>query len=517
VVLGLILFLGGALRTVGLDWGLPGMWHPSSYHPDEFRIAQPVANMLEHGVLKDGSRSYGSLFHYLIFAVAKIPWLRATLDPVELIDLARGLCAAFGTATIALAFALVRPLGGPGPALVAALCCAALPGHVLHSHYATVDVPATFFAFLSLAFLGVQRGDGRASTKAIAAAAIAAGLAAATKYPFGIVLLSALARAGLRPWPRALLAVALGPLTFAVVSPLAWMDFAGFWQTAFRELVTHQQEGHGVLFEGTSPWFHLSVNLPYLMGPMAIPLVAFGALAMARRGSALDRALFAYAIPCALILAFAKVRFQRYLFPAMPWLIAALVAPLSWRGHPTIRVVTRWWMGAAVLWMLAIDALLVAALAGQDPRDAASAWFAKHVERGASVGLVRAPGSEGPSLMLEEPPRVVINSSHARQGFLQRNERGELPYRFILCSNWRLRTLREEQPEYFVLSEFHWREHSRLESEQAGRFLDSLADDYALEAEFSSFPRSHRRIFLQTFAPHDWLYPFPTISVYRRR
>ena len=133
------------------------------------------------------------------------------------------------------------------------------------------------------------------------------------------------------------------------------------------------------------------------------------------------------------------------------------------------------------------------------------------------MGLIRAPTFEGPSMVRDKPPSEIVTPAAARQRFLQRNEQGGLPYRFVLCSNWRLRTLRDEQPELFVLSEFHWRERARTNHDQAEHFLRALAEDYDLIAEFSNFPPEHRLIFLQTFAPHDWLYPFPVISVYRRR
>jgi 4-amino-4-deoxy-L-arabinose transferase-like glycosyltransferase len=63
---------------------------------------------------------------------------------------ARFVCALLGAATIPIVYLTAREIGSTRMAIVAATLMALLPGHVQHSHFATVDVPATFFVALSL-------------------------------------------------------------------------------------------------------------------------------------------------------------------------------------------------------------------------------------------------------------------------------------------------------------------------------------------------------------------------------
>ena len=92
---------------------------------------------------------------------------------------------------------------------------------------------------------------------------------------------------------------------------------------------------------------------------------------------------------------------------------------------------------------------------------------------------------------------------------------------------------------FFVLRASDWREEQRLQGcadeirfpekyrvferylkqrlEDYPLFMRVLNRKYELAVEFESFPEALRRLFAPCLAPHDWLYPFPTMRMYRRR
>lgn len=521
-LLGAALVLGLGLRLVGLGWGLPNEWHVASYHPDEFRVAGPVLEMLREGKLSAGSHAYGSFFHYLTLGAARVgSWVRP-VGADDVLFLARLISALLGTATVYAVHLLGAWAFGARAGLWAAFLMAALPGHVLHAHFASVDVPATCLLAGSLALAARYGRDAR--RRWLVLGAVAAGCAAATKYPAGIALLAVLAIALLVPparpgrrWARALAAASVALATFVAVSPYVVLEPADFWREMTEELIEHQRAGHGSLFEGTGPgpWYQLTVNLPYLLGPLLVPISLVGVVAMAVRRRPIELALLAQFLPFALVVATSEVRFLRYTFPCIPVLVVG-AASLVERARVR-RTASEVALGLALAWMLVLDARMLVALTGNDPRDAATAWFVEHVPEGATVGIVRVPGSEGPTLMRVPPTDRVLSPSAAGRRFSAQIDEPSARHRFVLCKNWNLRTFRETRPEWVVLSEFQWRERQRLGLQRVLAFLDDLERDYELAAELDPFPGSARWLYLQPFAPHDWLYPFPTVRIHRRR
>src|SRR5439155_15339527 len=90
---------------------------------------------------------------------------------------------------------LARRAFGRAAGLLAGLALALAPLHVQHSHFMTVDVPATLW--VAVALWCALRALETPTRGWFAAAGVAAGLAAGTKYNAGLVLLSVLAANGL--------------------------------------------------------------------------------------------------------------------------------------------------------------------------------------------------------------------------------------------------------------------------------------------------------------------------------
>ncbi|HHI79352.1 MAG TPA: phospholipid carrier-dependent glycosyltransferase [Planctomycetes bacterium] len=549
----LICLLGLLLRLLGIDWGLPDpALHWSSYHPDEFQLVEPAFSISKGLDLNPHNFIYGNLLQNLDALLLKLAsWAGLTPLPQgmgTLYLLPRLLTALFGTLSVALLYPLGRELGHPWIGLLAAALLAAAPGHVLHSSYATVDVPATFFALLcllqALRALGPSMGTGLSggtghsdppsSLRPALLGGLAAGLAASAKYPAGMVLL--LLWLGLflgkRPFRAYLFSGLAALLAFALTSPYVFLAWGEFWK-AFQGVAANSRTGMVFLFAGMGDgWtYQALVSLPYILG---IPTLLAAVLAFALAPRCFGKKallLFAYLGIFFLYTGLSKNLFLRYALPLAPvlCLFAACLPRLAPR-RPRIQV---WLSLFLVLVELGLSLGVMGAKAGKDPRDQALAWLRAEVPAGTSMGVPDWPGP------LEVPLALVNGGEGAREMILAEQKSGRARYPLVICADWDLDKLRRERPTYFVISEFSWRDVRRLRGETAtlvfakgqdklremvvdwtrrgNLFLDALEEDYRLVRRFDSFPPRWRSLFGWSFAPHDWLYPFPQVRVFKRR
>ncbi len=195
------------VRIVGINWGLPSPSRWSPYHPDEWQTFTSVAQLdFFNGDFNPNFFNYPSLYLYLAYIAhtlaAGLGWTQPISNanavwalPHDIILCARVVSAILGALTVPLVFLAAREIASLRVASLAAILMAFAPGHVQHSHFATVDVPATFFVALSL-WLATRAlrlrpaheyscGGAREYKRPRAWllwSAFAAGLAAATKY-----------------------------------------------------------------------------------------------------------------------------------------------------------------------------------------------------------------------------------------------------------------------------------------------------------------------------------------------
>jgi 4-amino-4-deoxy-L-arabinose transferase-like glycosyltransferase len=152
--------------------------------------------MMKSGDFNPHFFDYPTLFFYLQLPVAIARFVFGaiggswhSLDQVSAAHFylwARALTAAIGTGTVFLLFQIGLRWGARH-ALLGAGLLAVLPMHVRESHFVLTDVPATFFATLTM-LLSLIANE-KATAKAFMWAGVAAGLTAATKYNAGVVLI----------------------------------------------------------------------------------------------------------------------------------------------------------------------------------------------------------------------------------------------------------------------------------------------------------------------------------------
>lgn len=278
ILLAVLLGLALALRLWGIGFGLPNL-----YHPDEDAVIMPAINIIKTGALEPTRMEYGTLHIYVLAAVSAAVFLlssrsghivetsqlsifeRGSYPAVfahpEYILAGRVISAFMGTGTVLLVYMLARRLGNNRQALLAAAIAAFLPRLVTHAHFATTDMPVTFWVTLGLYLLVRAYDNWREDDLwAYAGAGLICGLATSAKYN-GIILLGPLL---LVPLLRARtldellrVRVIVGPLSmlvgFLAGTPYAllnipeflrWFGYSLSLYNAPRELATPSWQWH---------------------------------------------------------------------------------------------------------------------------------------------------------------------------------------------------------------------------------------------------------------------------------
>jgi hypothetical protein len=320
-----IVLIALALRLWGLKNGLPYVYNADenahfvpraigmfghSYNPNYF-VNPPGFTYLLHAALDlrfGGRAGVGDAY---------------ATDRTSVFALARLVAALLGTFAVAmLGWAGRRMMGGAAGLIAAGLLAVAfLPVH--YAHFALNDVPT--LAPVCLCLVGVATIYRHNTLVGYGGAGFALGLACATKYTAGILVLAIVAAAlvSLEPGPRVrglLLAAVLALAGFLIANPYAALDFG-----AFRDGLSHQSEASGdaggklglstdngiVYYLGTATW-----GLGWLPALFALG----GAVGLAFR----DRRLFAILVPAPLVfLLFMGTQgrfFARWLLPVYPML-----------------------------------------------------------------------------------------------------------------------------------------------------------------------------------------------------
>lgn len=563
-----VLLLATALRVWGLAWGLPSQTHYLSYHPDETVVLQAAMGMNAFaGQLLPHFYDYGSLQLYLVNFANSLAFVFGGVN-LAIKDLAtdwpqwgrmyligRSLTVAMGVGTVWATYALGACLWGRRAGLLGAGLLAIMPLHAQHSHWLTVDVPATFWGMLSLVWcaklgpfankLGeeippapfakggagtvpvlpfpappLQRGRGGFSSAGRPSSAlwagVFAGLATATKYNLALALLPLVVATLVlqrRPgWLGLGLAAAGG--AFLLGCPGAVLE-SGLFLAGIRFEAVHVGNSDDPTFRDTGSGFvyHITRNLDAGLGlPLLLLALASIAYALYRRERA-DGLLAAFALPYYVLIGLAAVRYARYTIPLLP--ILAL-----WSGR-MLADVSRWrvtvWRRGGLLTGVAItlftlgDAIwLVGAMAAPDPRDRALAWMTRNAAPPRRVAFAAMP-------WFGTPPIDPYFPRPRRGGWEQIAPEGLPPPSEwqILYHNrdWDTGGLRADKPNWVILSEYDYADALRVHDPTATQFFGALRSGYSLAASFDRTGLNGLRQDL----PHDMTYPSPVISIYQRK
>jgi 4-amino-4-deoxy-L-arabinose transferase-like glycosyltransferase len=280
---------------------------------------------------------------------------------------------------------------------IAAVVMCLVPLHVEHSHYATVDVPLTFFTMVAVMFLSFA--GKKAGVRLLVFSAIAVGLAASVKYTgifyciplLGWVLFGEKNR-GLHG--RSMLVFGLGMVivaAFIAGSPYIVSDWQAFVRD-FADQAQHSREGH-LGFESPAFSYLLFNERNSLRGDTDIVTLAlcltgvgYGLFASIRERSAKHALNIGFVILLYAFLSLWQAKFVRWVIPLIPVMLvygAAAISSLSRRFPPAVAVS-----------LLCVALLLGPArsmtaklrdLSALDTRTVATDWARKNIPRGASI------------------------------------------------------------------------------------------------------------------------------------
>jgi hypothetical protein len=350
-------------------------------------------------------------------------------------------------------------------------------------------------------------------------AALVAGLAAATKYNAGLILIAPLAAWFFLQRRRATSGVLLpaiigvAALGFFIACPFSVFDFPTFWGDGKNtglsyELLVHPKQGHGDVFVNTgNGWvYHAFFNAPFLLTAPLLLAALFGIGSFRHHKIPVQRTVvMVLLLWCALYffaLGFSAVRFMRYLLPIAPVLcIFAALGVLRLQPQKlkiivgALLVLITAWSSCSVLYQFIAP----------DPRDQAAQWMSANASTPATVGMIEAPWFfSSPLSPLDSPPFRRLSPQQLYE--LSGNK-----YRFDI-TGFDTQKLQTDKPQWFIISEFEWREKARLQDKEYENFRAALEREYSLAARFKNKSLMPAR----EFVPHDFLYTNPEIRIYKR-
>jgi hypothetical protein len=392
---GILLLAALGLRLWGLDTGLPYV-----YNADENAHFVPRAiGMFGHSY-NPGYFINPPAFTYLLHAVFALRWggdgvqAAYAADLGDVVVVARACAAVLGVAAVGLLYVAGTRMfdGDRRVGLLAAVLLATSFLPVFYSHFALNDVPA--LAPLCLALVGIAGvlRWGRPLDFALSGAGI--GLACATKYTAGIVVVCLVAAAVTAPGTGArrrlgglVLAGLLALVAFLAANPYALLDFDAFYDgLADQSSASNDGGGKLGLTEDNGIRYYLT-SLTWGFGWVPLAAAIGGAVGLAIRHR--SRALV-LVLPVILFVLFMGLQdrfFARWILPIFPLLclLAAWgVVTLASRGpRPALLV------GLAAVVVCAQGIVSSAhsgmVLAREDTRQLARDWMVDNVPERAKV------------------------------------------------------------------------------------------------------------------------------------
>ena len=386
-----------ALRLWGIEHGLPYV-----FNADENAHFVPRAIGMFGQSLNPEYFINPPGFTYLLHLAFWVRWGgREALghafatDPGSVFTLARVLSAVLGTAAVGFLVWAGRRLFDLRVGLVAGalLAVAFLPVH--YAHLAVNDVPA--LAPLGLSLVGIAGVYRRGHRADYAVAGAALGVATATKYTAGIVVLGLLAAAatsqsrplkGSDPLQGLALAGGLAVAGFLAANPYALLDLSSF-KAGLAEQSQASSDGGGKLgLVGESGHLYYLSTLTWGLGWLPAIAAAAGAVWLWLR----DRRLALVLVPAPLVfLLFMGAQdrfFARWLLPVYP-LLCLLAAWAAVEVAGRLRPGRTWAVVAAGA-LLCVQGLVFSihndvVLARDDTRALARAWMVQNIPEGDRV------------------------------------------------------------------------------------------------------------------------------------
>ena len=414
LILGVILLVGLVVRLWGITFGLPHV----RARPDELFVIGAAIGM-HGGDANPHFFDYPGLYLYLVaglyavfygigritgqFASAEmfVTAFREAWAPDFLIP--RVTAALLGSATVAVIYGIGATLLTRTAGVIAALFLSLALLHVRDSHYATTDVPMTFFVMCAvLAATRVHR-DRRASDAWLAG--ILAGCATSTKYNAVFVTLSLAAVEALHAWGlrrewRRMVAethifrmAAACILIFAATNPYLFLDFSSAWKQLSGLAMQNEAGMTPPELLGRGWTYHLPNSLRYGLGLPLLVAALGGFIWMVVRKPSAALVLGVFPVAYYVVVGMGHNVFVRYMIPVVPFLclfaaygvteLGRLLARASLAGREPLIAGA---LSLAIVVPTAASTIQFDYLLAQDDnRNVAARWVQQQVAHGSSI------------------------------------------------------------------------------------------------------------------------------------
>ncbi|MFH1587663.1 MAG: glycosyltransferase [Candidatus Diapherotrites archaeon] len=529
-ILLLIILFALILRVVGLGWGLPHV-----FHPDESIIVRIAAlfgtgDFNPHWFTYPSFQMYATFFLFGIYYIAGVvlglfsfPPTRALMeqiyfsDPTNFYLIARGLVAFYGVLTIPLIYKIGKNIFNRRVGLIAALLLAITPLHVIHSHFAALDVAISFWILLSLYFaLKIFDSD---NLRWYLLSGIAAGLAFGTKYLASPVILGLIGVHLVKNYLKKKDVIDVGKslvdkklwigiisvfVIFLAVNPFVVLSPGEFFSGVERVFATQYAKISPIGMDiGNSYFFYITYLLNYALGLPLLLITMTGFLyALYTRKKEVFALLFLLAGYFIFINTF-DVHFMRYLLPMIPLLLvfaAALIVRMFESGlkDKRKRFVVILVISIVFFYTIAYSLAFVTVMIEKDVRTEANEWFEARVPEGVKVGIVISPVG-----MIETDDAPIDGDMYE---VIRSKDPGELI---------------AQEVDYLLISNYDYRQYYRLQERfpNEHKFYEDLLNDktnYKKIAEFENRAEFFGIDFEQGFLPHSMNTVNPKITIFER-
>ena len=444
LLLGAVLFIAGAVRIWGIDWGLPYV-----YHPDEPTNLTRVMVMLETGDPNPHWFHYGSLIFYLnAAALGVVSVLREIFGavglggakPPAMIALASGVTSEWWTLVVPRAMTIAAGIGATAiifqtvlrvtrrhlAAAFSGLLFAMSPLAAAEGRTFTPDTYTALFAAAAIFYSVRVYEQGLLRDYVLAGTMV--GLAVGSKYNaalVGVVVIAAHVmrqRGGLAAPSRSLLVAFCSALAaFVITTPFAILDAGRFLADLGFELV-HYSSGH-VGFEAGPTVYVTALAVSFSVGLLLVPFAFTNS-----RTRIPATIVGVYALTYLGAISLFRTTFARNLMPVLPAI--AMVVGLGLHGALTRFQEHRRPVRTAI-YTLCVVTLVVASTAltfqysSLEDREPARAWIEENVEPGATVVTESySPWIDGDQVDLRAVSYVVTVDPTAEWDYLLITHRG---------------------------------------------------------------------------------------------
>lgn len=399
-----IVVLGFVLRVVGINFGLPYLYHADEPNIVNRALAYGTGDFNPHYFQIPPLASYVLFFEYGIYfllgrALGFFPNLGAFKaaffsDPSVFYLIGRvtfGLVA--GVLTILAVYFAAKKLFSRGAGVLSAIFLSVSFLHVRDSHYLYLDITLTLL--IVLAFLWSLRVYERGKTSDYILAGFWIGLATAFKYNGCLVfiaLLSAhLLRSPVRDWFSSLwkrglwISVIMIFAVFVACNPFFILDCKTFWVSFFAE--TRAQ--------GSAGWLHhFGYSLAQGVGGLFLFWCLFGLVVcpfiLGKRGIVLLSfpVLFYITLTC-----FSQIH-DRYVIPIVPFLVLAGGITAAYVLDKALLNKTRWLRAPFIVFLIILvvptaakSAVVDYLFMRKDTRTEAKEWIETTIPAGTAIAL----------------------------------------------------------------------------------------------------------------------------------